>query len=270
VTVPPYIGYPLAAVAVYGALYVFANGQVFHPMKYPDGWWEVQDELGAQDVAITTADGVRLHGWWSPADGAGLATLYLHGNAGNVSHRGSHIRAVNEAGTSILVIDYRGYGKSGGRATEKGLYADAEAGYQFLREKGYLPEQIVVHGESLGTAVAVELATRVTVAGVVLEAPFTSARDVAGRVLPLLGPLLVRGFDTRAKIGGLRAPLLVVHGESDEIIPFDMGESLFDKAPEPKFFWPAPNAGHNNIVEAGGQRYLVRLREFYGSLAGAG
>jgi len=269
VDIPPYIGYPLVAVAAAGALYWFANRQVYHPMKHPDGWWEVQDELGAEDVSIETRDGVRLHGWWSPVEDASLAALYLHGNAGNVTHRGSHIRAANAEGCSMLVIDYRGYGKSGGAPSESGLYTDAEAGYELLRSKGYPPERIVVHAESLGTAVAVELAGRVKVAGVILEAPFTSASDVAGRILPLVGPLLVNGFDAKSKIGRLAAPLLVIHGDRDGIIPFDMGETLYEAAPEPKSFWAVPGAGHNDIVESGGEAYRERLREFY-KLVGAG
>jgi len=268
--IPPYIGYLLVAVAAAGALYWFANRQVFHPMKHPEGWWEVQDELGAEDVSIQTRDGVRLHGWWSPAEGSGLAALYLHGNAGNVTHRGSHIQAANAAGCSMLVIDYRGYGKSEGAPSEPGLYADAEAGYEFLRSKGYPPGRIVVHAESLGTAVAVELATRVTVGGVILEAPFTSASDVAGRILPVVGLLLVGGSDTESKIGLLAAPVLVIHGDRDGIIPFDMGQAIFEAAPEPKSFWAVPGAGHNDIVESGGDAYRQRLLEFYESLGAGG
>jgi len=263
VNVPPYIGFPLVAVAALAALYWFANRQIFHPMKHPAGWWEVQEELGVEDVWISAADGVRLHGWWKEAPGAELATLYLHGNAGNVTHRGSHILAVAEAGSSILVIDYRGYGKSTGRPSEAGIYADARAAYDWLRGRGRPPERIVAHGESLGTAVAVELAVRVPVAGVVLEAPFSSAGDVAGTILPVLGPLLVRSFRSIEKIGSLRAPLLVIHGERDGIIPIELGRRLFEAAPEPKEFWAVAGAGHNDLVEAGGAEYVTRLGRFY-------
>lgn len=267
VNIPPYIGYPVIALVSYGALYVFANRQVYHPMKYPGGWWEQQEELNVEDVWIRTDDGVRLHGWWGEAPGARLATVYLHGNGGNISHRGAHIRAVRAAGSSILVIDYRGYGRSEGSPSEEGLYRDAVAAYRFVRNKGFPAGRIVVHGESLGTSVAVDLAAREPVSGVVLEAPFTSASDVAGHVLPLLGPLLVRSFNTKAKIPALRAPLLVIHGEEDEIIPFAMGRKLFELAPEPKQFWAVPGAGHNDIAETGGKAYVDRLRRFYAELA---
>ena len=268
VNVPPYIGFPLVAAASLAALYWFANRQIFHPMKHPAGWWDVQGELGVEDVLISAADGVRLHGWWKEAPGAELATLYLHGNAGNVTHRGSHILAVAEAGSSILVIDYRGYGKSTGRPSEAGLYADARAAYEWLREQGWPPERIVVHGESLGTAVAVDLAARVPVAGVVLEAPFPSAGDVAGTILPFLGPLLVRSFRTVGKIGRLRAPLLVIHGERDGIVPIELGRRLFEAAPEPKQFWAVAGAGHNDLVETAGPEYAARLARFYRGLSG--
>ncbi len=266
VNVPPYIGFPLAAAAALAALWWFANRQLFHPMKYPAGWWELQQELGVEDLWITAADGVRLHGWWKAVPGARLATVCLHGNAGNVTHRAGHIFAVAEAGSSILVIDYRGYGKSAGSPSESGLYADARAAYGWLREQSWSPERIVVHGESLGTAVAVDLAVREPVAGVVLEAPFPSAGDVAGTILPLLGPLLVRSFRSIEKIGRLRAPLLVIHGSRDAIIPIELGRRLFDAAPEPKQFWAVPGAGHNDIVETAGPEYTARLARFYRSL----
>ncbi len=266
VNVPSYIGLPLAAAAAFAALYWFANRQVFHPMKYPAGWWELQEQLGVEDAWITAPDGVRLHGWWKAVPGAEVATLYLHGNAGNVTHRAGHIEAVAEAGSSILVIDYRGYGKSAGRPSETGLYADARAAYAWLRERGWAPNRIVVHGESLGSAAAVDLAVQTPVAGVVLEAPFTSAGDVAGTILPLLGPLLVRSFRSVGKIGRLRAPLLVIHGDRDGIVPIELGRRLFDAAPEPKQFWTVPGAGHNDIVETVGPAYSARLSRFYRSL----
>jgi fermentation-respiration switch protein FrsA (DUF1100 family) len=166
----------------------------------------------------------------------------------------------------VLIIDYRGYGKSEGRPEEQGLYLDAEASYVHLLERGYRPEQIVAHGESLGSAVAVDLAARRRCGGLVLEAPFTSARQVAARVLPLLGPMLVKGFDSEAKIRSVRAPLLVIHGDRDEVIDQELGRKLFEAAGEPKTFWPVPGARHNDIVETAGPEYERRLREFYEEL----
>ncbi len=235
-------------------------------MKYPDGFWDAQHELGATDVWIDTRDGVRLHAWWVPRDGARFATLYLHGNAGNVTHRAPQIREIVAAGSSILMLDYRGYGKSTGRPTERGLYSDGDAAFANLVGRGYSAEQIILHGESLGTAVAVELASRRTCAALVLEAPFTSASDVAGTVIPVLGPMLLRGFNSVAKIRGIRAPKLFMHGDHDDIIPLRLGQALFAAAPDPKSFWIVEGAGHNDILETAGARYRERLEAFYESL----
>jgi fermentation-respiration switch protein FrsA (DUF1100 family) len=261
-------GWMLLAGCVYGALYFLANRAIYYPQKYPQGLWELQPRAGAQDVELRTSDGVRLHGWWIPCLGSRIVTLFLHGNAGNITHRIEHARQITAAGSSLLLVDYRGYGKSEGRPSEKGLYRDADAGYAYLLANGFDPPRVVVHGESLGTAVAVDLAARRPCGGVILEAPFTSASEVAGRVLPLLGPLVVWGFDTRRKISRIHAPLLVMHGDRDEIIPFDMGRRVFQEAAEPKAFWAVPGGGHNDIPEAGGPAYQAKLREFYRGLPG--
>ena len=264
--VPKLVGWPLLAAWTYGVLYFLANRAIYYPLTFPQGFWEMQQHLGAQDVWLRAADGVRLHGWWIPAAGARVATLYLHGNARNLTHRADAMRAIPAAGSSLLMLDYRGYGKSEGSPSEKGLYADAEAGYEHLLAAGYPPERIVVYGESLGTAAAVNLASRRKVGGVVLQAPFTSARDVAWRVLPLLGPLLVWGFDSKRKITGIGAPLLVLHGDRDEVIAFGLGRALFEAAREPKWFWTVRGARHNDLIEVAGAEYNQRLREFYSRL----
>jgi len=221
--------------------------------------------MGAADVWLDTADGVRIHAWHLGRD-EGLITLFFHGNAGNVTDRAPHFHEITAAGSSVLMPDYRGYGKSAGRPTERGLYRDADAAYDFLLKTGHRPDQIVIHGESLGSAVAVNLAARRKCAGVVLEAPFTSARDVARTVLPVLGPALVWGFDSLEKIGRIRAPMLFIQGGRDEIIPLRLGQELYASAPEPKSFWVVPGAGHNDIVETGGAAYGLKLQAFYRTL----
>lgn len=238
-----------------------ANRSAFFPMSYPKGNWLEANHLGAEDTWLRSGRH-RIHAWWTPLDGAPAAVLFLHGNAGNVTHRARHIRAWREAGAAVLVIDYRGYGRSEGRPTEAGLYEDALAGYRYLRGRGYAPERILVHGESLGTAAAAQVASVEPVGGVILEAPFPSARAVAQTVLPVLGPLLVWGFDVRSRVGRIRAPLLVIHGEADEVIPFRLGRAVFEAAREPKQFWAIPAAGHNDIPESAGAGYPARLRAF--------
>jgi len=266
VQIPWYIGLPCVAAIGFGFLYWQASRAAYFPLKYPDGYWDVQRELGAEDVWITASDGIRLHGCWMGVPGSEIVTLFLHGNAGNVTHRFPAMREITAAGSAILVLDYRGYGKSGGSPSERGLYRDAGAAYQYLLTKGYRPRQIVLHGESLGAAVAVDLAARQECRGVVLEAAFTSGRDVAAVVLPILGPLLFRGFDTRSKIAKVHAPLLFIHGRRDDIIPLRMGRALFDAAPAPKQFFEIPAAGHNDILETAGPEYRRRLKAFYREL----
>ncbi|MBZ5608371.1 MAG: alpha/beta hydrolase [Acidobacteriia bacterium] len=264
---PLHIGWPIAVVLASGVLYFLANRALYYPTKFPQGWWDQQAQLGATDVWLETQDRVRLHAWWVPADGSRLVTLFLHGNAGNVTHRAGQIREIVAAGSSILMLDYRGYGKSAGRPTEKGLYADSEAAYVYLLGLGYRGRQIILHGESLGSAVAVDLAYRRPCAGLVLEAPFTSASDVAGTVLPVLGPALVHGYNSIPKIRWLLAPKLFLQGDRDEIIPLRLGQALYAAAQEPKSFWIVQGAGHNNILEKAGPAYRERLQTFYASLA---
>jgi fermentation-respiration switch protein FrsA (DUF1100 family) len=264
--VPAYIGWPLVLASAYGMLCYWASRAMYYPLKYPQGYWDLQSQLGAFDVWLTTADQVKIHAWWVPSPGAKWAALYLHGNGGNLTHRFDHLQEIRAAGSSVLIIDYRGYGKSGGRPTEKGLYRDAEAAYRYLVDVGHGAGNIVLHGESLGGAVAVDLATRYKCAGVVLEAPFTSVREVAAGVLPLLGPLIAWGFESKRKIPLVRAPILIIHGTRDEVIPFELGKALFDAAHEPKSFWELDGSGHNDILQTAGPAYRRRLQEFYTAL----
>jgi fermentation-respiration switch protein FrsA (DUF1100 family) len=264
--VPSYIVWPIVVAGAYGLLYFFANRAVYYPSKYPQGFWNLQSQVGASDVWLNTPDGVRLHAWWVHRENTRLVTLFLHGNAGNVTHRIPHIREIVAAGSSILVLDYRGYGKSGGRPTEKGLNIDSETALAYLLGLGYRPKQIILHGESLGTAVAIDLAGRRPCAGLILEAPFTSGSDVAGTVLPVLGPLLVRSLNSVPKIRWILRPKLFMQGDHDEIIPLRLGQELYAAAQAPKSFWIVEGAGHNGIIETAGPQYRERLAAFYAGL----
>jgi uncharacterized protein len=264
--VPVLIGGGIAALCMIGLLYYFANRAVYYPLKYPAGDWERQSALGASDAWMETSDGVRIHGWWVQRDGSPWATLFLHGNAGNVTHRASHIQEIVAAGSSILVLDYRGYGKSNGSPGEQGLYRDSEAGFIYLLGKGYRAEHIILQGESLGSAVAIDLASRRPCSGLILEAPFTSAGDVAATILPYAGPLLIRSFNSVPKIRWIRVPKLFLQGDRDEVVPLRLGQELFAAAQGVKTFWTIPGAGHNNILDVAGAEYRARLRAFYESL----
>jgi len=264
-----YIIWPAAVVAIYGALCLFAARSVYYPTRYPDGWWGAQSELGAADVWLTTRDGVRIHGWFVRNAGSPRLTLFFHGNAGNITYRKPYFREIRAAGSSILMIDYRGYGRSSGWPTEAGLYLDASAAYDWARQQRYKPDRIIAHGESLGSAVAVDLASKRKCGGLVLEAPFTSAKDVAATVLPVLGPVLIWGFDLQSKIAKVNAPVLVVQGDRDEVIPPRLGQALFKAAREPKSFWVVTGAGHNDLLETAGPEYRNGLASFYADLDSA-
>lgn len=252
----------LAIAAAFAGLVWLANRSAFFPMRHPAGDWSSQAAAGAQDLWLTTADRIRIHAWWNPGREATAVTLFLHGNAGNVTHRTGAMREINAAGSAVLIPDYRGYGRSEGSPSEAGLARDAEAAYEWLIAQGWPPSRIILHGESLGTSIAAGLAARRPCAGLILEAPFPSARAVAARVLPLLGPLLVWGFDTRSSIAEVRVPLLIIHGDADEVIDFSLGREVFDAASEPKTFWAVPGAGHNDIAGTAGPEYRRRLQRF--------
>jgi fermentation-respiration switch protein FrsA (DUF1100 family) len=230
--------------------------------------------LEAEEVRLHADDGVALHAWHLPARGTplGLSLLFLHGNAGNASHRLPNAGQLAALGADVLLLDYRGYGLSEGRPSEAGLYRDAHAAFAHLTTaRGRPPERIVVFGRSLGGAVAVELAQGRPLAGLVLESTFSSVADVARASLGFgLGPLVRDRFPTLGRIRALRAPVLFFHGDRDEIVPIDLGRRLFARAPEPKWFETVRGAGHNDLVMVGGVAYFERLRDFLRDVAPGG
>lgn len=258
-----WVGRLLFVVGVYFVLSFLARQMVFFPARYPEGPWDLQSRFAAEDVFLTGPDGVKIHGWLIPAatPAFGLTTLYLHGNAGNLTHRIDHIAAITQAGSELLIIDYRGYGKSEGAPSEEGLYLDAATAYDWLAAQGR--RTIILHGESLGTAPAVELATRREAAALILEAPFPSAKAVAQQVLPLLGPLIVSGFETITRMPHVGCPVYVIHGDRDEVIAYKLGKEVFEAGAQPKQMWTVEGAGHNDIVAAAGEAYGAMLRRIY-------
>lgn len=225
--------------------------------------------IEAESLFLEAADGVRVHAFFLPgADTAApRALLFLHGNAGNASQRLPNAALLARLGWDVLLLDYRGYGLSEGRPSQRGVVADARAALAHLVEERGLPEsRVALFGRSLGGAIAVELAAGRGLAGVVLESTFTSLEDMARR---LVGPLsrLVSGFESVERIAELRAPLLVLHGDRDEIVPFALGRALFEAAPEPKRFAPIDGAGHNDTVSVGGRDYLRQIGDFLDEVA---
>ncbi len=225
--------------------------------------------VDAEEVFLATEDRVRIHAFYLAAPGATRAILFLHGNAGNASHRLPNAALLAELGAHVLLLDYRGYGRSEGRPDEPGVYADARAGLRHLvRERGLPERRIVLFGRSIGGSVAVDLAQDRPLAGVILESSWSSLADVAAASFGPLGRIVCSGrFDSMRKVGRLRAPLLFFHGDRDEIVPWTLGRRLFDAAPEPKAFETLAGAGHNDTLEIGGRPYLERIRHFLDEVA---
>jgi pimeloyl-ACP methyl ester carboxylesterase len=196
------------------------------------------------DLTIPTADGQRLHGWWMEADEPHSTVLFLHGNAGNIGDRVPHYELLTAAGFNVLAFDYRGYGRSTGRPTEAGTYVDARAARDALPED----HPVIYVGESLGGAIALELALHRPPNGLVLQSTFTSIRHMARLHYPIVPSALVPdAYPSLDRIKDLKAPLLVLHGRNDEIVPLMDGQALYDAAPEPKQI-RILDAGHNDLV----------------------
>lgn len=220
--------------------------------------------LKYEDVTLTTADGVRIHAWHIPGASA-TTVLFLHGNAGNISYRLEKIALLHQLGVGVFILDYRGYGRSEGRPNETGTYQDALAAWDYLAAR---QRPVVLYGESLGCGVAVELATRKPVRGVILEAPFTSIADVGQRLFPYL-PVrwLVRNrYENLRKMPLVTAPILILHSRDDEIFSFDHAERLYAAARAPKKL-VALRGGHNDAFMVSATEYREALREFLASVS---
>ncbi|MDY3558824.1 alpha/beta hydrolase [Gemmata sp. JC673] len=243
------------------------NAIVFQPKPFPKGDWNPAPRT--EDVWIDSSDGVRLHGWLAePARGPSRAVvLYTHGNGGNVTNRRHVIELFRDRmNATVLVFDYRGYGRSDGRPTENGVLDDARAARRWLAARAGVREaDVVLAGHSLGGGVAVDLAARDGARGLILEGTFTNLPDVAASHVPLLPVRAVMRaqLDSVAKIGAYRGPLLQVHGDADRIVPYALGRRLFEAANEPKQFVTIPGGNHNEHYTP---EYVAALDHFITSL----
>lgn len=226
--------------------------------------------LEHEEVSLVTEDGVKLHGWWLPSTTtaslpskeARFTMLFFHGNAGNISHRLSEARGWVKRGVSILLFDYRGYGKSEGSIRqERDLYLDAKAAFGWLeKEKRRNSSDIILYGESVGAVPAVQLAAENRFKTVILEAPFTSLREMAKIHYGLAPGFLLKDFEmpNAQRIQKLKSPVFILHGAADEIVPLSMGRELFGLAPKPKEFFEVPGAGHNDLSLTAGETFYER------------
>lgn len=226
--------------------------------------------LAFEEVQIKTSDGLALHAWHVPAVSSRATLLFFHGNAGNISHRLDSILIFHELGLSVLILDYRGYGRSQGNPSEEGTRRDARAAWRHLVEdRGLAPGEIVVFGRSLGAAVAAELARGRKPAAVILESAFTSVPDIAQEAYWFLPARWLSRFEyaTAEYVAEIPAPVLVIHSEDDEIIPFHHGRTVFEAAREPKRLLVL-RGDHNTGFLISESNYRRGIDEFLSGVAG--
>lgn len=222
---------------------------------------------------ITTSDQVKISAFYLPRENCQRAILFIHGNAGNASHRIPDAWDLWDLDANVLLLDYRGYGLSEGKPTEKGIYLDGAAGLDFLiQQKQFEPEHVILYGRSLGCAVAVELAAKAAdnnnnkFAGILLATPFTSGRDMADAIgLGWLKFMIGNPFDTYTKIQNVKCPVMIIHGDKDEIVPYAMGkrlcEQVMDSGNDCEFV-TVPGAGHNDLTVHNPELIYTNIRRF--------
>ncbi|NQT95718.1 MAG: alpha/beta hydrolase [Candidatus Omnitrophica bacterium] len=224
-------------------------------------------KLEFEDLYLKTSDNIDINGWFIPNEKAKSTLLFFHGNGGNISHRLEKISFLHKMDLNIFIIDYRGYGKSKGKPNETGLYRDAEAAYQYLLKKKNIPaENIILYGESLGGAVAVEIASKHKVKAVITEDTFTSVKEMSKIVYPFLPTFfLYTKFDSLSKIKDIKVPKLIIHSTGDEIVPFELGQKLFNEASEPKEFLKL-RGSHNTAFFDSMEDFRVGILDFFSKI----
>lgn len=242
-------------------IYVFQRYLIYVPAKVVPTR-EAYQALDMQEVQIMTSDGLHLLAWYKPASETQPTVLVMHGNAGHIGNRMPLARHFIETGFGVLLLEYRGYAGNHGSPSESGLYSDASAAMMFLNKQGVKDKQIVVYGESLGTGVATKVATQYSVCALVLQSPFTSLTSVARYHYPwiLLRPW--DKFDSLSRIRQINAPLLVLHGEEDTLVPFIEGLTLYNHAMEPKTMIAFPGRGHNSLWD---DEFFAHVTSFIGT-----
>ncbi len=262
----------VAGLVLLGALFLLpalfkslTDSFLFHPTA---GQAATPDRVGLdyEELRIEADDAVKTQAWWMPHPGAELCVITFHGNAGTMADRLGHMRPLWDLGVSVFAAEYRGYGDSEGRPSEEGLARDARAA--LIEARSRCP-RVVVHGRSLGGAVAIRLASEQPVEGLMVESTFTALKDMAGRSgIPLATHLVAYEFASLERIAGVRAPTLVVHGTAVELIPIGMGEALVEAAAGPSTFLPVAGGTHNDTWLRGGAEYWSTLQAFLDSLGG--
>ncbi len=247
-------------------LFIFQAKLIYFPNTPSRTLERGPDSIGLafESVDIVAEDGVRLHGWYIPADDRRGVVLFSHGNAGNMSHRLDSIKIFNDLGLDVLIFDYRGYGESDGSPSEQGTYKDGDAVWRYLTEyRAIADAEIIVFGRSLGAAIATYIASEHTPGGLIVESGFTSVPDLAAKIYPWLPVRWLTRiiYPNAERLQKVSSPVLVIHSRDDEIIPFDQGQMLFNLAHEPKSFLEL-RGGHNEGFLLSGQHYIDGLNAF--------
>jgi len=220
--------------------------------------------LSYQNVELVTEDNIKLHGWFIPKENAKATILFFHGNAGNISHRLDSIEIFHRLELNVFIIDYRGYGQSKGKISEKGTYRDAEAAWNYLNlTQGISDKQIIIFGRSLGASIATWLARKHTPAALIIESGFTSVPSMGQRLYPFLPIRWLAHFkyNTKQYVKSVSCPVMVLHSKHDEIVPYEEGHEIFKTAAEPKYFFKM-RGGHNDGFIVSGPSYVKALKSF--------
>lgn len=239
------------------------NHFAFHPDQY-DPIPPEQLPTGVEERFVATPDNEQLQCYWIAKHGSKRVLIYFHGNAGNIGHRMHDLLTLADMGLNVLGVGYRGYGRSSGRPSERGIYVDGRTAIDYVeRTLGFQPQQIILFGRSIGSTVAVETARHEVVAAVILVSPMTSGKAVGqAHGFGLFAHMAGNAFDNLSKVPAIRSPLLVIHGTADEVIPFAMGQELYDAASAPKQFVPIQGAHHNDLSTNAADAYWRATRLF--------
>jgi fermentation-respiration switch protein FrsA (DUF1100 family) len=244
-------------------LFLFQGWFLYYPKRQipatPDRF-----AMPYEAVTLQTADGLRLAAWYVPCPAARGTVLYCHGNGGNLGYWVGAVGTIHQAGLNVLIFDYRGYGQSEGSPSEEGTYADAEAAWRYLvEERRVPPAEIIIHGRSLGGAVAAWLARKHPPRALILESSFTSVPDRAAKMLPFVPVRLILRYEynTLEYLKGVHCPILIIHSRQDNLIPFEHGRRLFEVAEEPKTFLEI-HGSHNDGAAESQELYERGLEAF--------
>lgn len=229
-------------------------------------------DIPYEEVTFVAVDGVQLHGWYLPGGVDQPLILFCQGNAGNISYNIENLAFLHRLGAGVFIFDYRGYGRSSGRASENGTYSDVRGALNWLEHRGISRSRMIYFGRSLGAAVALQLAVEAPPAGLVLETPFTSLTAMGRAHYPvlhfLLGWVLDARYDNLSKISAVQVPLLIFQGDRDSIVPEAMARQLFEAANPPKRFYLIKGADHNDTYDVGGTAYWEEWRRFLREVGG--